>query len=63
MTGNDNSHVIFSVADLISLQEAARHSGLSQGHLAHLIRKGDLWGMKIGRNWVSHHLCNCSLTK
>jgi hypothetical protein len=39
--------------DLISLQDAAQSSGLSQGHLAHLIRSGDLWGIKIGRNWVT----------
>jgi hypothetical protein len=39
--------------DLISLQDAAQSSGLSQGHLAHLIRSGDLWGKKIGRNWVT----------
>ena len=40
--------------DLISLSEAAKISGLSQGHLSLLIRNGDLWGTKIGgRNWFS----------
>ena len=39
--------------ELISLAEAAELSGLSHGHLALLIRKGDLWGKKIGRDWVT----------
>ena len=39
--------------DLISLQQAAKRSGLSASHLRLLIRRGDLWGMKIGRNWVT----------
>lgn len=38
---------------LMSLQEATLIFGLSQGHLAHLIRTGSLWGIKIGRNWVT----------
>jgi len=42
------------LADLISLSEATRISGLSQGHLSLLIRNGDLWGSKIGgRNWFT----------
>jgi excisionase family DNA binding protein len=39
--------------ELISLQEAAMLSGLSQPHLSLLIRQGKLWGKKIGRNWVT----------
>jgi excisionase family DNA binding protein len=40
--------------DLISLAEAARLSGLSQGHLSLLIRDGELWGTKLGgRNWFT----------
>ncbi len=39
--------------ELISLKDAAELSGLSQPHLALLIRKGDLWGKKVGRNWVT----------
>jgi hypothetical protein len=42
-----------SLGELISLQEAAVISGLSMSHLSLLIRKGELWGMKIGRNWVT----------
>ena len=39
--------------ELISLQEAAVLSGLSQPHLSLLIRQRKLWGKKIGRNWVT----------
>ena len=39
--------------DLISLREAADLSGLTQPHLALLIRRRELWGKKIGRNWVT----------
>ena len=39
--------------DLISLQKAAEISGLSHEHLRRLTREGELWGTKIGRNWVT----------
>jgi hypothetical protein len=39
--------------DLIPLSEAAELSGLTQPHLALMIRRGKLWGQKIGRNWVT----------
>ena len=39
--------------ELIPLRDAAKLSGLSQGHLSLLIRQGKLWGTKIGRNWVT----------
>jgi len=42
-----------NLADLISLQQAAKLSGLSTSHLRLLIRQRDLWGTKIGRNWVT----------
>ncbi len=42
-----------SLNELISLHDAANISGLSQSHLALLIRRGELWGKKIGRNWVT----------
>jgi len=41
------------IDDLISLEKAAKLSGLTSGHLRLLIRQGDLWGTKIGRNWVT----------
>ena len=39
--------------ELISLSKAAELSGLTQPHLALLVRQGKLWGHKIGRNWVT----------
>jgi excisionase family DNA binding protein len=39
--------------ELISLEQAARLSGLTADHLRRLVRQGDLWGKKIGRNWVT----------
>jgi hypothetical protein len=42
-----------TVDDLISLEKAAKLSGLTAGHLRLLIRQGDVWGTKIGRNWVT----------
>jgi excisionase family DNA binding protein len=42
-----------SLDELISLREAAELSGLSAGHIRLLVRRGDIWGMKIGRNWVT----------
>ena len=39
--------------DLIPLSQAAALSGLSMSHLSLLIRKGELWGIKIGRDWLT----------
>ena len=39
--------------DLISLPEASQLCGLTQQHLALLIRKGELWGKKLGHNWIT----------
>lgn len=41
------------LAGLISLREAAELSGLSAGHLRLLVSTGKLWGVKLGRNWVT----------
>jgi hypothetical protein len=41
------------IKDLISLEKAANLSGLTSGHLRLLIRQGNIWGTKIGRNWVT----------
>ena len=38
---------------LISLAEAAEIGALSAEHLRTLVRSGKVWGMKIGRNWVT----------
>jgi hypothetical protein len=39
--------------EVIPLNQAADISGLSSDHLRRLVREGELWGMKIGRNWVT----------
>jgi hypothetical protein len=42
-----------SLNDLISLREASKLSGLSTSHLRLLVSRGDIWGLKLGRNWVT----------
>jgi len=39
--------------ELIPLSKAAEICGLSPDHLRRLVRQGNLWGLKIGRNWVT----------
>jgi len=39
--------------ELISLQKAAKLSGLSTSHLRRLVSREEIWGMKVGRNWVT----------
>ena len=39
--------------DLLSLSRAAERCGLSASHLRLLVREGEVWGVKIGRNWVT----------
>ncbi len=50
---NDRGLDQSELKNLISIQEAAKKSGLSQSHLRLLVREGEIWGMKIGRNWVT----------
>ena len=42
-----------SLDELMPLREAAELSGLSAGHLRLLVSRGDIWGVKLGRNWVT----------
>jgi excisionase family DNA binding protein len=42
-----------SLEELITLREAAEISGLSHSHLRLLIRRGEIWGKKIGRDWFT----------
>ena len=42
-----------SLDELISLRETSELSGLSAGHLRLLVRRGKLWGVKLGCNWVT----------
>ena len=51
---NDSSYQP-QLDDLISLQDASLICRLTQPHLALLVRRGELWGKKIGRNWVTTH--------
>lgn len=55
MTPNphDSSPKQPSLDKLISLREAAEISGLSMSYLRLLVRQGDIWGTKLGRNWVT----------
>lgn len=39
--------------DLLSLSEAAEKTGLSASHLRLLVRRGEIWGRKVGRNWLT----------
>ena len=39
--------------ELMSLSEAAEQTGLSASHLRLLVRRNEIWGRKMGRNWVT----------
>ncbi len=39
--------------DLISVRAASELSDLSQSYIRRLVSQGDIWGMKLGRNWVT----------
>ena len=43
-----------SLDELISLKDAAELSGLSHSHLRLLVRKGEIWGKKMGRDWFTN---------
>lgn len=38
---------------LISTTEASRISGLTHSFICRLLRRGDIEGLKIGRNWLT----------
>ena len=42
-----------SLDELISLADAAELSGLSHAHLRLLVREGEVWGKKLGRDWFT----------
>ena len=42
-----------SLDEMITLREASELSGLSTSHLALLVRQGDIWGVKLGHNWLT----------
>ena len=39
--------------ELIKLSRASEMSGLSAGHLRYLVRRGEMWGIKLGRDWFT----------
>ena len=41
------------VDDLISLADAAQIAGFTHPHMRLLARRGQLWAVKIGRNWLT----------
>lgn len=41
------------LSDLLAVNEAARRCGLSASHLRLLVRRGEVWGVKLGRNWFT----------
>ena len=50
---SENSAVQPNLDELITLREAAKLSGLSHSHLRLLVRKGEIWGKKMGRDWFT----------
>lgn len=42
-----------SLDELITLKEAADHSGLSYSHLRRLARTGEIWAKKFGTTWLT----------
>ena len=39
--------------ELISVRSASELSGLSQSYIRRLVSQREIWGMKLGRNWVT----------
>lgn len=39
--------------ELIPLNEAAEQTGISASHLRLLVRRNEIWGRKLGRNWIT----------
>ncbi len=55
MSGSDkgNNDTQPRLDELIPLSKAAELSELSHSHLRLLVRKGEIQGMKIGRDWFT----------
>lgn len=50
---NIDSNESPTLNDLISLSKAVEISGLSPSFVRRLVSTGKIWGMKVGRNWVT----------
>ena len=42
-----------SIDELIPLREAAEMSRFTSAHVRQLVRRGKIWGIKLGRNWFT----------
>lgn len=51
--GNEEEADQPKLDELIPLSLAAEICGLSPHHLRLLVARGDIWGVKVGRNWVT----------
>jgi hypothetical protein len=51
--GSNQTADLPNLTDLISLDQATIKCGLSSSHLRLLVTRGDLWGIKLGRNWFT----------
>ena len=53
--GSDQTKVRYQpgLDELIPLSEAAEQTGVSASHLRLLVRRNEVWGRKLGRNWVT----------
>lgn len=40
-------------SQLISVTEAAQRTELSPAWIRRLLQRGDVWGVKVGRNWLT----------
>jgi excisionase family DNA binding protein len=53
MTSSRNDDYQPGLEELISLNKAAEVSGLSHDHLRRLAERGQIWAIKLGRNWLT----------
>jgi hypothetical protein len=55
MSSNDKNNSTHqpNLDELIPLSKAAKISGLSTAFLRRLVSNGQIWGVKVGRNWVT----------
>jgi excisionase family DNA binding protein len=51
--GSDNLEYEPRLDELMSLSEVANQTEISASHLRLLVRRGEVWGRKMGRNWVT----------
>lgn len=52
MTGEQDER-LESDNELLPLSQIASLCGLSHSHLRRLIREGEIWGKKLGRDWFT----------